>query len=140
MILAALHALLLVQLSAMPVAPAISTRATRGLIRVPRQAPAEPEVRWRAERGGPRCIPARALAGASVADARTVDLILRGNERVRATLDRRCSPLDFYSGFYIRPHPDGRICADRDVIRSRAGGTCEIDRLQRLVPQSPRRR
>ena len=29
---------------------------------------------------------------------------------------------------------DGRICADRDVIRSRVGGECRIDQFRVLTP------
>lgn len=65
----------------------------------------------------------------------SVDLILRDNSRVRARLDRRCPALDYYRGFYIDTTADGRICADRDTIRSRAGGECRIDQFRRLSPE-----
>lgn len=101
------------------------------IIRVPtRQQPAEP-IRWK-EKNGPKCIPADALAGAHVS-REGVDLLLRGGRRIRAKLGR-CPPLDYYSGFYVRPGADGRICEDRDTIRVRSGGSCEIDAFRRLVP------
>ena len=101
------------------------------IIRVPtRRGPASP-IEWK-EKGGPKCIPVDALAGAQISRD-GVDLLLRGGQRVRAKLDR-CPPLDYYSGFYLRPGPDGRICEDRDSIRVRSGGSCEIDAFRRLVP------
>jgi hypothetical protein len=66
---------------------------------------------------------------------RSVDLVLRDNSRVRAHLERRCPALDYYLGFYVNATPDGRICADRDAIRSRAGGECVIERFRNLRPE-----
>lgn len=118
-----------------PVLIAQLTVRQRMIIRVPaRPARAEP-MRWR-EKGGPKCIAAAGLAGAQVS-REGVDLLLKGGARVRAKL-RRCPPLDYYSGFYIRPGRDGRICQDRDTIRVRSGGSCEIDVFKSLVPRRPK--
>ncbi|WP_343525363.1 hypothetical protein [Sphingomonas sp.] len=106
----------------------------RVIVRVPRTPP--PMVtpsRWK-ERKGPRCIPAQQMAGALPGDRGTVDIVLNGGKRVRARLARTCRQIDYYSTFYIRPGPDGQICAGRDPIRTRAGATCEIDRFRALVP------
>jgi hypothetical protein len=93
-------------------------------------------IQWREGRG-PRCITASRLIGATSFRPSSVDLILRDNSRVRAQLHRRCPALDYYRGFYINATEDGRICADRDVIRSRTGGECQIDRFSALVPERP---
>lgn len=92
-----------------------------------------PKVEWK-ERRGPRCIEAGAIAGAAVLGPRSVDVVLRDNSRLRVKLDSSCPALDFYRGFYLRPTEDGRICAERDVIRSRMGGQCGIDAFRRLEP------
>lgn len=94
-------------------------------------------VTWR-ERRGPKCVPVAQMAGAIIAGPRTVDMVLIGGRRVRAKLDRDCKPLDFYSGFYVRPGPDGMLCADRDPIRVRSGAACEIDQFRLLEPSRPR--
>lgn len=101
------------------------------IIRVPARQPPPERIEWD-EKNGPKCVPASALAGALIS-GRGVDLLMRGGRRVRAKLGR-CPPLDYYSGFYIRPGLDGRICEDRDAIRVRSGGSCEIDRFRLLVP------
>jgi hypothetical protein len=102
------------------------------IIRIPaRPMPPAAPIEYR-EKGGPKCIPAGALAGAQISP-RGVDLLLKGGTRIRARLSR-CPPLDYYSGFYIRPGIDGRVCEDRDTIRVRSGGSCEIDRFRTLVP------
>ena len=93
-------------------------------------------VRWRESRG-PRCIPVSSLAGATLLGPNSVDLILRDNRRYRAHLGRRCPALDFYRGFYIDTTADGRICAARDAIRSRAGGVCEIEAFRALTAEQP---
>lgn len=101
------------------------------IIRVPaRQQPAPP-MAWK-EKSGPKCIPVAALGGAQISRD-GIDLLLKGGDRVRAKLNR-CPPLDYYSGFYIRPGLDGRVCQDRDTIRVRSGGSCEIDVFKSLVP------
>lgn len=108
----------------------------RIVIRVPMAAPAAaapPQpVRWK-EKKGPRCIAAQRMAGALISAPNQVDLVLIGGRRVRAKLDGDCRPLDFYSGFYVRPAADGMICADRDAIRVRSGAACGIEKFKLLV-------
>jgi hypothetical protein len=93
-------------------------------------------IKWREGRG-PDCIAAGRLIGATLPGPNSVDLILRDNSRVRARLQRRCPALDYYRGFYINATADGRICADRDSIRSRAGGECQIDQFRSLSAERP---
>ena len=111
------------------------------IVRVPRprQVPsaASSAIRWK-ESKGPKCLAAKSIVGASVPGENSVDLILRNNSRVRAKLETSCPALDYYQGFYIRPNPDGQICADRDSIRSRVGGQCEIEKFRKLSPRPPR--
>lgn len=89
-------------------------------------------TRWK-EKKGPRCLAAATLAGAVVTGPRAVDLVVQGGRRFRARLDGECRPLDFYSGFYLRPASDGMVCADRDSIRVRSGASCGIDDFRMLV-------
>jgi hypothetical protein len=93
-------------------------------------------ISWQEERG-PRCIPARQIAYAALMRQQSFDLVLRDRTRLRARLERRCPALDYYVSFYISPTRDGLICADRDSIRSRAGGECKIDRFRTLRPARP---
>jgi hypothetical protein len=106
----------------------------RIVIRVP-AAPAPPppmqRLRWK-EKGGPKCIPMESLAAAAIYKADTVDLMLRGGKRLRALLDDDCPALDFYRGFYLTPNSDGKVCAGRDLIRSRMGGQCPITKFKTL--------
>lgn len=109
------------------------------LIRVPmrmrqiQSRPPEP-IEWKESRG-PKCLPMRSIAGAALIGRNSVDLIMRDHSRVRARLEKSCPALGYYYGFYIRPHADGQICADRDIIRSRVGGECEIDRFRTLTAE-----
>lgn len=110
------------------------------IIRVPARpgvprAPGRP-VEWK-ESKGPRCVATKSIAGATLLGRNSVDLIMSDNSRLRARLENSCPALDFYLGFYISPNQDGMICAGRDMIRSRVGGTCEIERFQalRAVPR-----
>ena len=146
MILAGAAALLLLAFAGGqqgPRAPrgSVTIRHHQIIVRLP--APAQgtvaagrPLIRWRESRG-PRCIAVSSLAGATLLGANSVDLILRDNRRFRAHLGRRCPALDFYRGFYIDTTADGRICALRDSIRSRAGGECQIDQFRALSAEQP---
>jgi hypothetical protein len=109
----------------------------RTVVRVPRlplgRQPMEaPAQRW-VEKKGPKCVPVEGLEGASLHGRDAIDLMLAGGERMRAMLDDDCSPMDFYSGFYLKGTADGMICADRDAIRARSGGSCPIDSFRKLV-------
>lgn len=97
----------------------------------PKRGKPLPHGQWK-EKRGPRCIEAKGIASATLAGPKSVDLVLKDKSRVRARLEKSCPALDFYDGFYISRNPDGRICADRDTIRSRIGGQCEIDRFRGL--------
>lgn len=112
-----IHERIVIRVPRMPVAP------------VPRPQP----IRWK-ERHGPKCVMAASMAGALVSAPDQVDLVLVGGKRVRAKLDSDCRPLDYYSGFYVRPAADGMICAKRDPIRVRSGASCGIDRFRVLQP------
>lgn len=102
------------------------------IVRVPVSPRAVARLRWE-ERDGPKCIPVRAIAGAYLAGENGVDFLLRNRQRVRARLDSTCAGLDFWGGFYMQPESP-MICAGRDVIRSRVGGSCEIQRFHALIP------
>ena len=107
---------------------------------VPKGAPKPPPAPPQAfrEKKGPVCIDAATIGGAAVAAPDAVDFILKGGQRMRARLADECPALDYYRGFYVSPNPDGRICADRDAIRTRSGGECLIDRFRKLQPVAAR--
>jgi hypothetical protein len=89
-------------------------------------------VRW-VEKRGPRCIDSGAVIAASLANEGSIDFLLRDRRRIRAKMDSECPTLDFYGGFYLQPE-DERICARRDEIRNRIGGSCRIERFRTMVP------
>ena len=107
------------------------------ILRVPvRPRLVPPRFEWE-ERKGPKCLPTRAIVGASLAGPREVDFILSSRTRLRAELDDDCPALDFYDGLYLKPE-DAELCAKRDLIHSRVGGSCRIDRFRHLVPRFDR--
>ena len=106
----------------------------RVIVRI-QTAPAAPaRSEWK-ERKGPHCVQMAMIQGAAVMAEGSVDLILRGGKRVRARFAASCPALDYYSGFYIAPTQDGKICAGRDSVRDRAGGECEVARFRALEPK-----
>jgi hypothetical protein len=63
-----------------------------------------------------------------------VDFIIAGGSRIRAQFDEDCLALDFYGGLYLQPEDD-RLCAGRDAVHSRMGGSCTIERFKQLLPK-----
>jgi len=86
------------------------------------------------EHKGPKCLPADSIARAFLSGPDSIDFLLRSRQLVRARLDSDCDGLDFYGQLYVQPEDD-RICAKRDTIRSRMGGSCRIERFRALVPK-----
>ena len=103
------------------------------ILRVPvAPHPPLPGVAWE-ERKGPKCIPTAAIQRALLSGSEQVDFVLTGRGRMRAELDEDCPALDFYGGFYLQPE-DQQVCAGRDAIHSRMGGSCTIERFKQLIP------
>lgn len=100
-------------------------------VRSPQITPSAAMFRWK-EHKGPRCLALRSIAAAAHVEPKSVDFILRDRRRVRARLDKRCPDMDRRYGFYITPNPDGQLCAERDTIRTRIGGQCDIERFRSL--------
>lgn len=102
------------------------------ILRVPVRRRILPPFEWR-ERKGPKCLPADSIAGAYLSGKSSIDFVLRDRSRVRAEMGSDCPALDFYGGFYVEPEK-GKVCARREEIRSRMGGSCRIERFRALVP------
>ena len=142
MILTGLVGLFTALLTGSEAAPAPAERVSvmtveeRLIIRIPVAPRPRVRIRWEEEKG-PKCLPAASIARAFLSSPDSVDFLLRNRQRVRARLDSDCDGLDFYGQLYLLPD-DGRICARRDVIRSRVGGSCRIDRFRTLVPKVDR--
>jgi hypothetical protein len=103
------------------------------IVRVPvRPRPLLQRLEWTAGQGY-KCVRANAIRGAFLSGQDSVDFVLR-RQRVRATLDGNCTALDFYDGFYLKTG-DERVCAGRDFVHSRMGGSCRIERFQKLLPK-----
>jgi hypothetical protein len=104
------------------------------ILRVPVQSrPLIPQIQWE-EKKGPKCIPAGAIQHALLSGPEQIDFMMVNRARVRAQLDEGCQALDFYGDFYLQLE-DGRLCARRDAIHSRMGGSCMIERFKELVPK-----
>jgi hypothetical protein len=104
------------------------------ILRVPVQPhPFGPRIEW-VEKKGPKCIPAGIIRRAMLSGEGQLDFLLADRSRVRARLDEDCPALDFYDGFYLQLQDD-RLCARRDAIHSRMGGSCTIEKFRQLVPR-----
>jgi hypothetical protein len=92
--------------------------------------PADPgplREEWRPGKADRRmCIDAAEIAGAIVVDPRRLEIYDRAGRRFQLTFAEDCPHLGYYGGFFYKPDADGRICASRDSLMGRAGGTCRI--------------
>ena len=106
------------------------------ILRIPIRPRPSPAIEWK-ESKGPRCLDTDRLAGAMYSGPSSIDFVLRDGRRFRAEMDGECPAIDFYKGFYLQPDDD-RLCAKRDFVRSRVGGSCRIERFRSLVPKVKR--
>jgi hypothetical protein len=88
--------------------------------------------RYQEKRMG-KCLPLEGIAAVQTGSGNRLVLYLRDQRMVSLSLDKSCRARDFYSGFYVERHKDGRLCADRDQLQSRTGVKCEVERLHQLV-------
>jgi hypothetical protein len=86
------------------------------------------------ERKGPKCVPLSGMRAALISGPDQIDFIYASHARVRAQFDEDCPALDFYGSFYLQPDGD-MLCARRDAVHSRMGGSCTIERFKMLVPK-----
>jgi hypothetical protein len=77
-------------------------------------------------------LPTADIRGAALSGREHVDFLLADRSRVRAEFVGDCHALDFYRGFYLKPDGE-QLCAKRDSVHSRMGGSCRIERFQRLT-------
>jgi len=117
----------------------------RVIIRVPRRRPAPlaPMADFLQESARPayrekkigKCLPMDNLLGVQMFADRYLDLVTKDRKRIRAQLEDKCQARSFYSGFYVEKTSDGKMCAGRDILHSRTGAKCEIERFRELVPE-----
>jgi len=107
--------------------PRVTVTTTTIILRSTRSAPM-------VEKKTDDCVKLEKLAGFTVNRFDSVDLLLKDGTQIRARLGARCPALGFYSGFYVKPDPDKKMCAGRDSFRSRTGRTCSIQSFAKLVP------
>lgn len=89
------------------------------------------------EAGRSTCVDVRSLAGAQLFSDTAVELTLRNGARWRMYFAQGCPALDFYQGFYYRRAEQGRLCAGRDAVISRAGGECAIASIMNVRKAAP---
>lgn len=106
--------------------PRITVTRTTIILRTPRAAAT-------VEKKADDCVKVEKLAGFTVNRFDSVDLLLKDGSQLRARLGARCPALGFYSGFYVKPASDKKICAGRDAFRSRTGRSCGIQSFAKLV-------
>ena len=94
---------------------------------------AEIDKRFKERKFG-KCLEVRAIAGVQVRPDNRLLLFLRDSTILTVNLEKSCRARDFYSGFYAEPNEDGKICAGRDKLHSRAGANCELQKFRKLVP------
>lgn len=86
------------------------------------------------ERKMGKCVALDEIVAVQTGGANRLILYLGDRRMVSAQLPKSCSAREFYSGFYVEPSKDGRLCSRRDKLQSRNGTKCEITQFAELVP------
>ena len=107
------------------IAPSTPQRVERSLSELNQRSGRFQEVRLG------ECVPINMIAAVTPQDNRLL-LFMRDHRILSVALERSCNPEDFYLGFYIE-RQDGQLCERRDRLQSRAGASCRVTRLNRLV-------
>jgi hypothetical protein len=97
------------------------------------ELPRKPAQAHLEERKMGKCIPIEGIAGVEPGPENRLILHMRDRTLVSAVLDKECSAREFYLGFYVERKDDGKLCVKRDKLQSRAGASCEVSQLRRLV-------
>jgi hypothetical protein len=85
------------------------------------------------ERPMKRCVRMTDIAGVQSASENRLILFMRDRNIVSAALEKACNARDFYSGFYVERSEDGLLCSGREMLQSRTGASCGVQRLAHLV-------
>jgi hypothetical protein len=79
------------------------------------------------------CVPIGDIAAVDPGPENRLILYMRDRTMISAALEKECSARQFYAGFYVERTDDGKLCVKRDKLQSRAGASCEVNKLRRLV-------
>lgn len=115
----------------------------RVIIRI---SPSSPEVRQRLQELTPRrsnsfrevshdgCVRVGNIVAVQPTNDNRLLLFMQNRNVLVASLERGCDARAFYSSVYLERNEDGRLCVDRDRVQSRAGASCMLDTMRRIVP------
>ncbi len=79
------------------------------------------------------CVNTEDILGVQPTNDNRLLLFLENRQILAASLGHSCTARAFYQGFYVERSEDGQICIARDRLQSRAGLSCSIEGLTRLV-------
>jgi len=112
------------------IAPSPAETSSRMLSLLPRRQVRQSFVEEPLEDG---CVATAAIGGVEPTTGNRLLLFMRDRRVLAARLAPGCNAADFYSGFYLERSDDGRLCRGRDRLQSRAGSSCQVAGLSRLV-------
>lgn len=79
------------------------------------------------------CVDVDDIVGVQPTQDNRLLLFMNNRHVLAASLDRACTARAFYSGFYVERSDDGQLCIGRDQLQSRAGVSCGVSGLSRIV-------
>ncbi|RJY08844.1 hypothetical protein [Aurantiacibacter aquimixticola] len=111
------------------IGPAASRARTDMLAQLPRR----PMPTRFAEEDHGDCVDASSIVGVQPSGDNRLLFFTSDRQILAASLEDQCLARAFYAGFYIERSDDGRLCANRENLRSRAGASCQVENFSRLV-------
>jgi len=100
----------------------------------PREQPKPRTAPQLVERKMGKCVNLKDVVAVQTRSSSKLVLYLRNRTMISAQLEKSCRARDFYSGFYVEPSKDGKLCIKRDELQSRNGAKCEVTRFRKLEP------
>lgn len=97
------------------------------------QLPVRAQTTRYKERKAEECVLVEGIAGVETGSGNRLLLFMRDANIMSINLEKACRARDFYSGFYVKPNEDGKLCVARDTLQSRNGARCDIERMMELV-------
>ena len=79
------------------------------------------------------CVPVKRISSVQTGSGNRLILLMKDSKVMSLNLEKACRSRDFYAGFYVDKNKDGKMCVDRDMLQSRNGAKCSIERMMQLV-------
>jgi hypothetical protein len=80
-----------------------------------------------------RCVQVKEIMNVQTGSGNRLLLFMDNSRVMSVNLEKACRARDFYAGFYVEKTKDGKMCVERDLLQSRNGAKCGMERIMQLA-------